>query len=86
MAKKTSLSDQFQYNGPIKKSKNDFKDVDIISETIHSKRIEILELKIITFRVNANFHRQLKSKLADRGQTIRGYMTGLIKKDLGIEE
>lgn len=90
MTKRVSLKEELKGNGEIGKSKNDFSKIDKISKEMHKSTpkentIEI-EYKVIALKVSSRLHRELKVKLAGRGQTIRDYVSILIQKDLGIEE
>ena len=38
--------------------------------------------RTLAFRIDEEFHRELKIKLAERGITLKSYVLGLIEKDL----
>ena len=38
--------------------------------------------RTLAFRIDEDFHKELKVKLAERGITLKSYVLGLIEKDL----
>lgn len=39
-------------------------------------------MKNLIFKIDEELHKQIKIRAAENGQTIKGYITTLIKKDL----
>ena len=45
--------------------------------------MEVIKIeRTLAFRIDEEFHRELKIKLAERGITLKSYVLGLIEKDL----
>jgi hypothetical protein len=45
--------------------------------------LEVIKIeRTLAFRIDEEFHRELKIKLAERGITLKSYVLGLIEKDL----
>jgi hypothetical protein len=43
-------------------------------------------MKNLIFKIDEELHKQIKIRATENGQTIKGYITTLIKIDLGIKK
>ena len=87
MSKKTPLRQNVALTKKVElpSSKNNFGNIDEIAKKINtSNENPVVDLKTITFKVDSDVHKNLKLAMVNRGQSIKKYITNLIKKDLGL--
>lgn len=57
----------------------------ILCVHIVTKGVMNMAEKNLIFKIDSELHKQIKIRSAENGQTIKGYITTLIKKDLEKE-
>lgn len=88
MSKKTQLRQNVNLVKKVElpPSKNTLSNIDEISKKINTSNDNPTEdLKTITFKVDSEVHKNLKLAMVNRGQSMKKYITNLIKKDLGLK-
>ena len=88
MSKKTPLRQNVNLVKKVElpPSKNNLSNIDEISKKINTSNDNPTEdLKTITFKVDSEVHKNLKLAMVNRGQSMKKYITNLIRKDLGLK-